>query len=426
MRKMLCAFLTLALILAPGAFLPGARADAGSFQPKLDTDTSCEITVVGSYSNFEALEAEFDSFNAFYPDVELSYLKPDDYNNLLGTILESSSAPNIFFSYPWMMGNEKYQTVVDHMEDLSDPALELDLGCIRPSLLSYDADGKLLRVPVFARNYGMLVNQDLFEKEGLKIPSTREELFQVCDAFLAKGYMSPMMGYSADSSSCLMNTLVYPEVVAALAGDPEMLQAANAMDPAAGECMRGGLERMKELIDKGYINLEECGKISDNYTQVILRFFEGDVPMMICTGDTVSGTGKRESQSEAFSKAPFTYSFAPVPLSEPGGYFVDSCSVEFSVNKTCENLEMTNEFMRFLITREELNKMASVKRLVTPTTDLSFDSVYEPFGRVPAERVLSPEMIGITDPLTVQVRNAAYRVGTGEMTVDEAVGKYGQ
>ena len=87
----------------------------------------------------------------------------------------------------------------------------------------------------------MLVNQDLFEKEGLKIPSTREELFQVCDAFLAKGYMSPMMGYSADSSSCLMNTLVYPEVVAALAGDPEMLQAANAMDPAAGECMRGGL-----------------------------------------------------------------------------------------------------------------------------------------------------------------------------------------
>ena len=113
-------------------------------------------------------------------------------------------------------------------------------------------------------------------------------------------------------------------------------------------------------------------------------------------------------------------------LDASGGYFVDSCSVELSVNKTCENLEMTNEFMRFLITREELNKMASVKRLVTPTTDLSFDSVYEPFGRVPAERVLSPEMIGITDPLTVQVRNAAYRVGTGEMTVDEAVGKYGQ
>ena len=49
-----------------------AESDA-AFQPRLDTDTSCEITVIGSYSNFEALEAEFDSFNEFYPDVELSY-----------------------------------------------------------------------------------------------------------------------------------------------------------------------------------------------------------------------------------------------------------------------------------------------------------------------------------------------------------------
>ncbi|MBQ6322031.1 MAG: hypothetical protein IJI24_04085 [Lachnospiraceae bacterium] len=112
-------------------------------------------------------------------------------------------------------------------------------------------------------------------------------------------------------------------------------------------------------------------------------------------------------------------------LSEAGGYFLDSPSVEFSVNKTCDNLDMTNEFMRFLITREELNKMASVKRLITPTTDLSFDSVYEPFARVPAERILSPEMIGITDPLAVQVRNAAFLVGTGNITIDEAVSQYG-
>ena len=147
--------------------------------------------------------------------------------------------------------------------------------------------------------------------------------------------------------------------------------------------------------------------------------------MMICTGDTVSGTGKRESQSEAFSKAPFTYSFAPVPMSEAGGYFIDSPSIQFSVNKTCDNLEMTNEFMRFLVSRQELNEMASVKRLVTPTTDLSFDAVYAPFGQVPSERILCPEAIGITDPLATQVRNAAFKVGTGEMTIDEAVAKYG-
>ena len=165
--------------------------------------------------------------------------------------------------------------------------------------------------------------------------------------------------------------------------------------------------------------------IEDNYTKVILRFFEGDVPMMICAGDTVSGTKKRESQSEAFINAPFDYTFAPIPLTEEGGYFIDSPSVEFSVNKSCDDLEMTNEFMRFLISKAELNEMASVKRLITPTTDLSFDSVYAPFGQVPSNRTISPEVLGITDALTTQIRIAAFRVGKGEITVDEAVTMYG-
>ena len=424
MKKMLCVILGALLAIVPTACISRAKAES-AFQPRLDTDTSCQITVIGSYSNFEALETEFDRFNEFYPDVEMSYWKPDDYNNLLGTVLESSNAPNIFFSYQWMCGNEKYQQVYDHMEDLSDPQLGLDLDCLRTGLLNLDADGHLLMVPVFARNYGMLVNNDLFAKEGLQVPTTWEELLAVCEAFLSKGYASPMMGYSAGSSGCLMNILVYPEVVAALSDNPEALQAANEMDPSAGVYMRPALEAMMQLIGNGYINLEKCDEISDNYTQVILRFFEGDVPMMICTGDTVSGTGKRESQSEAFSKTPFSYSFTPIPLSEAGGYFIDSPSIQFSVNKTCDNLDMTNEFMRFLVSRQELNRMASSKRLVTPTTDLSFDAVYAPFSQVPAERILCPEVIGITDSLATQVRNAAYQVGIGAVTIDEAVSQYG-
>ncbi len=189
--------------------------------------------------------------------------------------------------------------------------------------------------------------------------------------------------------------------------------------------MRPALEAVKELIDAGCFDLEDCDLIADNYTKVILRFFEGDVPMMVCTGDTVSGTKKRESQSEAFSNAPFEYSFIPIPMTEEGGYFIDSISIGFSVNKDCNDLDMTNQFMRFLISSDELNAMASVKRLVTPTNDLSLDSVYAPFGQVPPERILTPEVLGIKDPLTVQIRIAAFKVARGEITIDEAVTMYG-
>ena len=426
MRRLLCVILFICILVSLTACggKPQEETAAG-FKPSLDTSTSCSITVVGSYDNFEALEAEFDKFNEIYPNVQLSYVKLDDYNNVLGATLESNDKPNIFFSYTWMMGNEKYASVCAHMEELSDSALRLNLDCIRPGLLNHDAEGHVFMAPVFSRTYGMLVNNDLFEKEGLSIPTTWTELAAVCEAFRSKGYASPMMGYSLKSSGSFMYTVAYPLFAAALAENPEALALANELDPAAGEYMRPALEAVEQLIQNGCIDMNECDKIEDNYTKVILRFFEGDVPMMICAGDTVSGTKKRESQSEAFASAPFDYAFAPIPLTDDGGYFIDSPSIQFSVNKNCENLDMTNEFMRFLITNEELNAMASVKRLVTPTNDLSFDTVYAPFGQVPSERTISPEVLGITDPLTVQIRVAAFQVGKGDITIDEAVAMYG-
>jgi multiple sugar transport system substrate-binding protein len=426
MKKLIC--IILAICAAVSLTACGGKTQeetAAGFKPALDTGTSCSITVAGSYDNFEALEAEFDRFNEFYPNVRFSYVKLDDYSNTLGTALEGNDKPNIFFTTASMIGNENYDPVFALAEDLADPALGLDLDCIRPGLINHDAEGRVLMVPVFSRSYGMLVNKALFEKEGLSIPTTWTELMAVCEAFRSKGYGSPMMGYSLKSSSCFMYTVAYPLFAATLAENPEALSLAVELDPAAGETMRPALEAVEQLLRNGCVDLDACDMIEDNYTKVILRFFEGDVPMMICAGDTVSGTKKRESQSEAFINAPFDYTFAPIPLTDEGGYFIDSPSVEFSVNKSCDDLEMTNEFMRFLISKAELNEMASVKRLVTPTTDLSFDSVYAPFGQVPSNRTISPEVLGITDALTTQIRIAAFQVGKGEITVDEAVTMYG-
>jgi len=395
------------------------------FSQTLDKNTECSITVTGSYDNFEALEAEFDRFNKIYPNVQLSYVKLDDYSNIIGTALEGEDKPNIFFTYASMIGNEQYDSVFAHAEDLSDKELNLDLECIRPGLIDHDEEGHVMMVPVFSRSYGMLVNNDLFKKEGLSVPSTWTELLKVCEEFKKKGYKNPMMGYCKDSSSCLMYTVAYPMFAATLADNSTALKMANDLNPEAGEYMRPALKAVEQLVQNGCVDLNECNKIEDNYTEVILRFFEGDVPMMVCAGDTVSGTKKRESQSEAFAASPFKYTFSPIPLTEEGGYFIDSPSVEFSVNKDCDNLDMTNEFMRFLITDTELNEMASVKRLVTPTKDMSFDSVYAPFAEVPSKRTISPEAIGITDPLTVQIKEAAYQVGSGDLTIEDAINKYG-
>jgi multiple sugar transport system substrate-binding protein len=280
-------------------------------------------------------------------------------------------------------------------------------------------------VPVFANTYGMLVNNSLFEKEGLSVPKTYQELVEVCEAFRDKGYKSPIMGFSNKETTSLFTLTSYPFFCGTVAQDAEAVKKLNALDPSAGEYMRPTLEKIVQFLNDSCVDLDACAEIENNYDAVILRFFEGDVPMMPCSGDAVSGTKKRESRSEAFIANPFTYTFVPVPMSDEGAVFLDMPNLQFSVNKDSPNLDMANEFMRFLITPPELNEMAQNKGLMSPTKDLSFNTIYAAFGDVPESRILSPEVIGLTDDAVKQVRQAVFGVGTGEMTIDEAIAGYG-
>ena len=400
-------------------------APVEGFSPALDTSAEGTVTVAGGYDNFEALEAEFDSFNEYYPNAEMVYTKVDDYNNMIGMVLNGNDAPDIYVNYSWMYGRDQYQSSIDHAEDLADPGLGLDLGCIRENIILNTEDGSLPMVPVFSNTYGMLVNNDLFEKEGLDVPTTYKELVDVCAAFREKGYENPIMGFTNEETTSLYTLSIYPFFCATVADDAEAVKKLNDLDPSAGEYMRPSLEKIVQFLDDCGVDAEACAGIEDNYEAVILRFFEGDVPMMTCSGDTVSGTKKRESRSEAFIENPFAYSFVPVPMTDEGAYFLDMPNLQFSVNKDSPNLDMANEFMRFLITSEELNKMAQNKGLMSPTKDLSFNSMYAAFGDVQESRILSPEEFGLTDDAVKQFRQAVYSVVTGEMTIDEAIAAYG-
>lgn len=405
----------------------GATEDAAPeeapFAPAFPADTAGTIRVAGHYNNFEALEAEFDRFNEYYPDIELSYTYLDNYNGTIEVVLSGAEAPDIFFSYPWMLEREDLKSVIETAEDLADPSLGLNLSCIQEKLLYRDADGRIPILPVFCTTYGMLVNEAIFEKEGLNIPQTYDELLSVCGALQKAGYSSPMMGYSR--GGFMLFPLSFPYFCAEIQDNDEALENLNALTPGAGEYARDALALAADFLGRGYIDMEACGALENDYQAVILRFFEGDVPMMLATAGTVSGTEKRESLSDAYSAAPFKYSYHPVPSTDAGGYFLNQLSMGFSVNRNSENLDMANEFMRFLTRTEELSRMAQIKRMVTPCRDMSFDGVYASFGALSDERVIYLSDVGLEDSPDQQLRRAGTRICNGTMTVDEAVAAFG-
>ena len=394
---------------------------AAGFKPALDTKTEASINVAGHYSNFEALEEEFNRFAAFYPNVKMTYTALDSYNNNIATALSGDEAPDIFFTYPTYIGKENYQAVFDAAEDLSDPKLNIDLSCVRESLIYKDAEGHIPMVPVFASTYGMLVNEKIFEKEKIAVPETLSQLISASEALQKAGYTSPIMAHS----SLLLYPMYFPYFCGTVMGNDAALADLNELKEGSGEYMRSALELAADYMGRGFMDLESCDTLENDYQAVILRFFEGDVPMMMASGGTVSGTEKRQSMSEAYTADPFTYSFRPVPSTEEGGYMLTTVSLEFSVNKNSKNLDMANEFMRFLVSTAELNRMAQGKRMLTPCTDMSYDGIYSAFGSLDASHVINQSTLGLNDAADVQVRRAGRKVSLGEMTVDEAVAAYG-
>jgi multiple sugar transport system substrate-binding protein len=415
-KAALALVLVLVLCLTGCAGKEPAKKDG--FAPKLDTKSDCTITVSGHYENFEALETEFNRFAEYYPNVNMKYVYMDDYKNNIATALGSSEAPDIFFTYSsW--GDAEYAQA----ENLADPATGIDLGCIRSSLLYKDAAGNVPTVPVYTTTYGMLVNESIFEKEKIAIPQTYAELLLACEALKKAGYLSPVMAYN--NGSDMLFPMFYPYFCAQIQGNEKALQDMNAMADGAGEYMRGALALAADFMSRGYVDLDSCSQLKNNYEAVILRFFEGDVPMMMASANTVSGTEKRQRKSEAFTANPFPYSFHPVPSTDKGGFFLNIISIGFGVNKNSKNLDMANEFMRFLVTTEEMNRMAQAKRMVTPCVDMSLDGVYAAFGKLGADRVINQSDLGLSDTPDAQVRKAGWQVSNGNITVDEAVAAFG-
>lgn len=396
------------------------------FAPKYPSDTEYKLSVVGTYSNFESLESEIERFYGFYPNGEIEYTYLDDYSNTVRQALAGQEPPDIYVVQPWMYGDERYNTLFDDAEVLSNPELEINLDCIRSSFRWEMEDGEIHTLPVFATSYGMLVNMDIFEKEGLDVPKTFDELKETCDKLKAAGYESPVMGSNTSTTPGIGYAFAYPMFAKTVKDDRSVENDLNNLVPSSGEALRTSLTRLKEFVDYGCIDIDKCTtEIEDDYNAVIMRFFEGDVPMMLCSGDVVSGTKKRESKSEAFEAKPFKYDFYVAPSGDEGGYYMDSMSLLFCVNKNSTSLDMTNEFARFIVNEEELGLMAQEKRLITPTKDYSLDEVYASLSGFPEDRTVSFRDIEILDTAVKQFRAAAYGVINGEMTVDEAVEGYG-
>ena len=394
------------------------------FVPNLDTETKCKIVVKGHYDNFEALDEQVHKFNTFYPNVDIDYEKVDNYTkgDVINNLFVGDSAPDIYFINIGWESDSRYANLFRYAEDLADPNTGIDISAVREELVYKDKDGHAPFVPIFTNAYGMIVNEEIFSKNKLSIPKTYTQLIHVCNSLLELGYDSPIMSYNAS-----LYSLYFPYFLSTINGNKEAVDALNTLQASAGSYIKDGLEKAQDFNNYHFIDANKCKEeiAKDNTDGICLRFYKGDVPMMFTEVNRLSGSHKREASSEEYQNNPFKYSFQPIPTTDEGGYFFNTITLSFAVNKESKNLEMTNEFMRFLIRSQSLNEMNSSKRQVSPAKTLGDDKLFNSFKNVLKEnRVLYNYTVGLSANADTQARKT-FDALLGGATVNEAIAGYG-
>ena len=394
------------------------------FKPNLDTNTDCVIYIKGHYDNFEALDEQINKFNVYYPKVEVHYEKVDNYTKeeVINDLFAGDSAPDIFFVSNAWESDSRYTRLFEVAEDLSNPETGIDLSSVREGLIYKDKDGHVPFVPIFTNSYGMIVNEDLFAKHNLSIPKTYEQLISVCDSLKGLGYASPIMSYNAS-----LYSLYFPYFLSTINGNQEAVNALNGLQASAGSYVRQGLEKASDFMSHNFIDKDKCLEElnKDNTDTICLRFYKNDVPMIFTEVNRLSGSNKREAKSEEYQKNPFKYSFQPIPTTDNSGYYFNTITLSFAVNKESKNLKMTNEFMRFLIRSQCLNKMSSSKRQISPAVKLGEDKLFNSFKDVlKNNRVLYNYKVGLSSAADTQVRKTFDAFINGA-SIEEAIAGYG-
>ena len=362
-----------ALLLTATGCVSTEEKEKQAFVPALDTEASVVINVAGGYDNFPSLETVALDFNEYYPNVMINYSKVDDYTNVRDMLLVDNPEVDIFMANnTWVKNSE---IVEDVAVDLTDEQWNFDLSALDEGVIesAQSADGSLYRLPLYSTCTGLIVNVTLLEENGLDIPTNYEEFVNCCETLQAAGYM-PIYGYDADGKLNLSQGL-YQGMVMTLAaqadGDHATAAALNLEASGAESIYLEGLKQVEAFSKLGYYSKETNAEITDSYESAILRFFEGDVPFLAATTETMSGTAKRESKSENFTANPFTYTFIGTPLGEDGAYVYVNCSEGLALNQNGANLEYAAEFLRFYCQVEELNRSADAKGMLSTSCEAS-------------------------------------------------------
>ena len=180
---------------------------------------------------------------------------------------------------------------------------------------------------------------------------------------------------------------------------------------------------MLDMVEKGYISEDVNSTIADIYEESILHFYEGETPFLSFTTEGFSGMKKRESKSEKFTENPFEYEFVSLPVCEEEPVLSRAAVSGLAIVKGSENEKWAEEFLRFLCSDEELDKMALVKGVPTVTKDGSSDTRFAEINKIAPGKKINSDSYPTIKLLEASFSDTLWKIACGNITDVESAEK---
>ena len=165
--------------------------DEGSFHGPRSYDAAAAEDVVElefvyhkTESNaIDAMETVINNFNAANPGIKVNFVQVPDTATVLQSRAQLNEMPDMFGCTTGNMFELMFEDGI--IMDLTGQEF---LSSVEPSSLEMSTyNGKNWRLPYSLSCYGLYVRTDIFEEQGLALPTTWDELMDVCEKLTAAG-----------------------------------------------------------------------------------------------------------------------------------------------------------------------------------------------------------------------------------------------
>ncbi len=285
---------------------------------------------------FEQLE---EKFNSTHDNIHLTIESPNDAMTILKTRFVREDYPDII----GIGGDINYSYFIDSdiLADVSDyPGLtEINPGYvdILEGLEFVPTEGTY-GVPYVANAAGILYNREMFKEHGWEIPTTWDELMQLCGTIQSEGILPFYFGFK-DTWTCLAPW----NALAVDLSPSDVCQQVNAGNATFTNEYRETAEKMLQLLQYG-----EDGPFAYGYNDACTAFANGESAMYTIGSYAVP-------QIKSVNPDMDIDSFVMPGSESPDGNTLNSgVDLQFCVTAECENKEAAYEVIDFLLADENV------------------------------------------------------------------------